>query len=223
MVARFAFIGNNQRRTSNSQHPKSAASEHWMLDVRCWLLDVSVIFLCVLCVLSRLIFLEIMAGFLDEIEPLKQTALAELKAAADLAALEQTKGAWIGPHGKFTALMKQLGTLSKEERPAAGKLINAAKVELESALTSHREELELKAALPKEPTDFTLPGLRRAQHTRRPPRARHAGHVLPGKPLTRLCHPLPIGWGEGRGEGLGRRQNTSPPHAHLLCPNPRDE
>ncbi len=103
-----------------------------------------------------------MAGFLDEIEPLKQTALAELKAAADLAALEQTKGAWIGPHGKFTALMKQLGTLSKEERPAAGKLINAAKVELESALTSHREELELKAALPKEPTDFTLPGRRRA-------------------------------------------------------------
>ena len=101
-------------------------------------------------------------GFLDDIEPLKQTARAELIAAPDLAALEQTKGAWIGPNGKFTALMKQLGTLSKEEKPAAGKLINAAKVELEAALTSRREELELKAALPKEPTDFTLPGRRRA-------------------------------------------------------------
>jgi phenylalanyl-tRNA synthetase alpha chain len=99
---------------------------------------------------------------LDEIEPLKQAALAELKSATDLAALEQTKGAWIGPHGKFTALMKQLGTLSKEEKPAAGKLINAAKTELETALVSRREELELKAALPKEPTDFTLPGRRRA-------------------------------------------------------------
>ena len=103
-----------------------------------------------------------MAGFLDQIEPLKQTALAELKAAPDLAVLEQTKGAWIGPNGKFTALMKQLGTLSKEEKPAAGKLINAAKVELEAALVARREELELKAALPKEPTDFTLPGRRRA-------------------------------------------------------------
>ena len=103
-----------------------------------------------------------MAGFLNDIEPLKQTALTELKAAPDLAALEQTKGTWIGPNGKFTALMKQLGTLSKEEKPAAGKLINAAKVELESALASCREELELKAALPKEPTDFTLPGRRRA-------------------------------------------------------------
>jgi phenylalanyl-tRNA synthetase alpha chain len=57
--------------------------------------------------------------------------------------------------------MKQLGTLSKEEKPVAGKLINAAKVELEAALVSRREELELKAALPKEPTDFTLPGRRR--------------------------------------------------------------
>ena len=103
-----------------------------------------------------------MAGLIDQIEPLKQTALAELKAAPDLAALEQTKGAWIGPNGKFTALMKQLGTLSKEEKPAAGKAINAAKVELEAALAERRGELELKAALPKEPTDFTLPGRRRA-------------------------------------------------------------
>src|SRR3954454_13762806 len=99
---------------------------------------------------------------LDEIEPLKQAALAELKAAADLPALEQAKGAWIGPHGKFTALMKQLGMLSKEEKPAAGKAINAAKVELESALASRREELELKAAAPKEASDFTLPGRRQS-------------------------------------------------------------
>jgi phenylalanyl-tRNA synthetase alpha chain len=100
-------------------------------------------------------------ALLEEIEPLKQSGLAELKSAADLAALEQTKGAYLGPNGKFTALMKQLGTLAKEERPAAGKLINQAKVELEAALGEKRGELELKAALPKEPTDFTLPGRRR--------------------------------------------------------------
>ncbi|MGB7767680.1 MAG: phenylalanine--tRNA ligase subunit alpha [Verrucomicrobiia bacterium] len=101
-------------------------------------------------------------SLLNEIEPLKQAALNELKAASDLAALEQTKGAWIGPHGRFTALMKQLGTLAKEEKPAAGKLINAAKVELEAALAERRGELELKAALPKEPADFSAPGRRRA-------------------------------------------------------------
>jgi phenylalanyl-tRNA synthetase alpha chain len=101
-------------------------------------------------------------SFLNSIEPLKLTALDQLSTATDLATLEQIKGSWIGPNGKFTALMKQLGTLSKEEKPAAGKLINAAKIELETALVSRREELELKAALPKEPTDFTLPGRRRA-------------------------------------------------------------
>ena len=100
-------------------------------------------------------------ALLEEIEPLKQGALAELKAAADLAALEHSKGLFLGPNGKFTALMKQLGSLSKEERPAAGKLINQAKMELEAALGERRSELELRAALPKEPADFTLPGRRR--------------------------------------------------------------
>ncbi|MBK9139706.1 MAG: phenylalanine--tRNA ligase subunit alpha [Verrucomicrobia bacterium] len=102
-----------------------------------------------------------MASFLEQIEPLKQSALADLQAAADLAALEQAKGRWIGPQGQFTGLMKQMGTLPKEDRPAAGKAINAAKVELEAALAARRDALERQAALPKEPTDFTLPGRRR--------------------------------------------------------------
>jgi phenylalanyl-tRNA synthetase alpha chain len=102
-----------------------------------------------------------MAGFLDQIEPLKQAALAELRAAPDLASLEQARVNNLGSNGKFTALMKQLGALPKEEKPAAGKAINTAKVELEAALAQRRSELELKAVLPQEPTDFTLPGRRR--------------------------------------------------------------
>ncbi len=101
-------------------------------------------------------------SLLNEIEPLKQTALAELKAAPDPAALEQTKGAWLGANGKFTALMKQLGTLPRGERPAAGKAINDAKEELKAALNERRDELELKAAQSNIPTDFSAPGRRRA-------------------------------------------------------------
>jgi phenylalanyl-tRNA synthetase alpha chain len=96
-----------------------------------------------------------------DLEPLKQAALAELNSAPDLAALDRAKGAWMGPHGKFTALSRELGSLPKEERPAAGKLINQAKVELESVLAARRSDLEFKAALPKEASDFTLPGRRR--------------------------------------------------------------
>ncbi|MSU21612.1 MAG: phenylalanine--tRNA ligase subunit alpha [Pedosphaera sp.] len=99
-------------------------------------------------------------SFTDQIEPLKQSALTELRVASDLVMLEQARVDYVGVHGKFTSLLKQLGSLPKEERPAAGKLLNQAKVELESALAERRNELELKAALPKEPTDFTLPGRR---------------------------------------------------------------
>lgn len=102
-----------------------------------------------------------MAAFLEQIEPLKQAALAELQAAQDLAALEQARVNYLGAHGKFTGLMKQLGSLPKEEKPAAGKTINTVKGELEAALADRKGELEAKAALPKEPTDFTLPGRRR--------------------------------------------------------------
>src|SRR5437773_6794229 len=103
-----------------------------------------------------------MVGFVEQIGPLKQEALAEVRNATDLAALDQARIHYLGSHGKLTALMKALGALSKEQKPAAGKAINTAKAELEAALTQRRSELELKVALPKEPIDFTLPGRRRA-------------------------------------------------------------
>ena len=102
-----------------------------------------------------------MEPFLEQLEPLKEAALSSFRAAPDLAALEQARTNYLGTHGSFTALLKQLGSLSKEARPAAGKQINQIKVALESALADRRAELELKAALPKDPTDFTLPGRRR--------------------------------------------------------------
>jgi phenylalanyl-tRNA synthetase alpha chain len=101
-------------------------------------------------------------ALVDQIEPLKQAALAALRAAAEPAALEQARTSFLGTNGQFTALLKQLAGLPKEEKPAAGKLLNTAKAELEAALAARRAELELAAALPREPTDFTLPGRRRA-------------------------------------------------------------
>ena len=102
-------------------------------------------------------------SLLDEIEPLKAEAMAELAVATDQATLDRTKGEWLGPQGRFTGLMKQLGTLTKEERPLAGKAINAAKVELEAALQAARDRVEIASATPGEPTDFTAPGRRPRQ------------------------------------------------------------
>ena len=99
-------------------------------------------------------------SLLDEIEPLKAEALAELNAAADQAALDQAKGKWLGPQGRFTGLMKQLGALPKGDRPTAGKVINIAKGELETALKAARDRIELTGVVPTESTDFTAPGRR---------------------------------------------------------------
>src|SRR5688500_14946402 len=96
----------------------------------------------------------------SQIEPLKEAAISELTAAADLPSLDQARIKYLGANGSFTALLKQLGTLPKEERPGAGKLINEAKAKIDELLTQRRGELELKSALPKEPTDFSLPGRR---------------------------------------------------------------
>ena len=100
-------------------------------------------------------------SLLDEIDSLKAEALIELNAATDQSSLDRAKGAWLGPQGRFTGLMKQMGSLSKEERPLAGQAINAAKAELEAALQEARQRIETVAATPKEPSDFTAPGRRR--------------------------------------------------------------
>ena len=101
-------------------------------------------------------------SLLDEIEPLKAEALAELNAATDQASLDQAKGKWLGPQGRFTGLMKQLSTLPKGDRPTAGKVINIAKGELETALKAVRDRIELTGVVPTESTDFTAPGRRRS-------------------------------------------------------------
>lgn len=81
-------------------------------------------------------------------------ALAEAEQAAagvhTRAELEALKARLVGPNGSLTAVMKAMGSLSKEERPAAGKLLNAAKVraeELLAGLLARVEEKELAAAL----------------------------------------------------------------------------
>lgn len=102
-----------------------------------------------------------MPGLVEEIEPLRAEAIAAFQAATDIAALDRARTTYLGSNGRLTLLMKQLGSLPKEDRPAAGKLINTVKAELEEALAKRKAELSVEAFLPKVPTDFTLPGRRR--------------------------------------------------------------
>ncbi|MEZ5276805.1 MAG: phenylalanine--tRNA ligase subunit alpha [Opitutaceae bacterium] len=61
-------------------------------------------------------------------------ASAEAEGIGERPAFEAFKARLVGPNGQLTAVMKEIGRLPKEERPAAGKLINEAKGELQSIL-----------------------------------------------------------------------------------------
>ena len=100
-------------------------------------------------------------ALVEALEALRQAALTGFQAAGDLTALERERGAFLGSNGRFTALLKQLGTLPREDRPAAGKALNAAKTELESALEARRAALESVGATSAAAPDLTLPGRRR--------------------------------------------------------------
>ena len=100
-------------------------------------------------------------ALVDDIESIKTAATTELADAADLQSLDQARVKFLGAKGELTAILKQMGGLSNEEKPVVGKSVNIAKAAIERALAERREALELAAMLPKEPTDFTLPGRRR--------------------------------------------------------------
>jgi phenylalanyl-tRNA synthetase alpha chain len=106
-------------------------------------------------------FFIYMSTFIEQVEQVKNAALQMIETAPDLAALEQARIQFLGVNGQFTALMKQIGTLNKAEKPLAGKTINTGKMALETAFASRKGDLEIKASLPKEPADFTLPGRQR--------------------------------------------------------------
>ena len=79
----------------------------------------------------------------------------------DAAELEQAKARYLGKSGSLTELLKGLGKLSQEERPAMGSRINRAKEVMEAALNSRRDAIQIKklnTQLAGEALDVTLPG-----------------------------------------------------------------
>lgn len=88
-------------------------------------------------------------------------ATALLQSIEDPAELENVKARYLGKNGELTELLKGLGKLPIEERPAVGSQINQAKNQLEATLKYRRDaiqEKELEVKLTEEALDVTLPG-----------------------------------------------------------------
>ena len=89
------------------------------------------------------------------------SALAQVLKAGTLAELDEIRVQWLGRKGQLTEQLKSLGALGAAERPAAGARINAAKVELQTAIEARRLQLErqdVENKLSAGKIDVTLPG-----------------------------------------------------------------
>jgi phenylalanyl-tRNA synthetase alpha chain len=98
---------------------------------------------------------------MEELQQILDQALQQFAAISDEAELEQVKARYLGKEGSLTVLLKGLGKLSAEERPAAGARINQVKQGIEAALQQRRDALlqnKLAQKLAAESLDVTLPG-----------------------------------------------------------------
>lgn len=94
------------------------------------------------------------------LQALEEKALADIAAAADERALDDTRVAYLGKKGEVSLRMRALGSMSPEERQVAGPALNGLKDRLNDAVAAKKAELEdaaLDARLASERVDVTLP------------------------------------------------------------------
>ena len=92
---------------------------------------------------------------------LREASIQAVLAAGDVDDLEQLRVKYLGKKGELTGILRQMGRLSAEERPAMGQLANQLRGDIEAAIEARREELSralLEKKLELETVDVTLPG-----------------------------------------------------------------
>ncbi len=97
----------------------------------------------------------------EQLAKIRAEALAAFESVKDSAALDELRVRYLGKKGELTAVLKQMGRLSAEERPAMGQLANEVRAALESALESASQKMEeaaLEMKLKAETVDVTIPG-----------------------------------------------------------------
>ena len=97
----------------------------------------------------------------EMLEQIKARALQELDQAEDMTKLESLRIQLLGKKGELTAVLKQMGKLSAEERPVMGQMANAVRADIEEKLEARKTELKAKALelkLKAEAVDVTIPG-----------------------------------------------------------------
>ena len=97
----------------------------------------------------------------QELEAIRAKALEAIGGAEKAEDLEALRVQYLGKKGELTAVLKQMGSLSAEERPVIGQLANEVRAKLEESVETRAKELAAKALemkLKAEAVDVTIPG-----------------------------------------------------------------
>ena len=97
----------------------------------------------------------------EQLESIRAKALAEIENANTLAQLDEIRVRYAGKKGEVTAILKQMGKLSAEERPVMGALANEVRTNIEEKLSEKVAAINaemLEKQLKEEEIDITLPG-----------------------------------------------------------------
>lgn len=105
------------------------------------------------------------------LEQIQKSADELIAAAQSAAQVEELRVRFLGKKGELTAILKQMGKLSPEERPVVGALANEVREAITQDITARTKELQeaqLQQRLLEETMDVTLPGERPVQGKRHP-------------------------------------------------------
>ncbi len=97
----------------------------------------------------------------DALLKIEALAKEELSKVSDTKALEELRVKFLGKKGELTAILKQMGKLSAEERPVIGQLANKVRADIEESITNRVKEIKAQMTekkLREEALDVTLPG-----------------------------------------------------------------
>ena len=107
----------------------------------------------------------------EKLEQIKSEALSMLARIDTQKELEEMRVKYLGKKGELTAVLKQMGKLSAEERPVIGQLANEVRQTLEKVIDESAAKIEramLEARLESEAIDVTVPGKRLEEGKRHP-------------------------------------------------------
>ena len=97
----------------------------------------------------------------QQLEAIRKAAFDAISDAGKAEDLEALRVRYLGKKGELTAVLKQMGKLSAEERPVIGQLANDVRAKLEANIEEKTKELADKAMelkLKSEAVDVTIPG-----------------------------------------------------------------